>query len=54
MDKKNIKRLGIDLPINLAIEIKLLSARRNITIRKWVLRAIVEYINKERKFDSKD
>jgi metal-responsive CopG/Arc/MetJ family transcriptional regulator len=51
MNKKNIKRIGIDLPLEMAIEVKTLASKKNITMRHWLLRAILLYIQEERKYD---
>lgn len=48
---KNIKRIVIDLPKDIAIEIKILALKRNITLRKWLLRIIIDAIKEEHRFD---
>jgi len=51
--EKKTKRIGIDMPLGLALEVKMLATRRNCTVRRWLLRAIIEYIQKEKRFDVK-
>lgn len=49
MKQKN-KRLSMDMPINIVQEIKARSARRNISMKLWVYRAIVKAIKEENKY----
>lgn len=45
------KRLLIDIPINLHTEIKSRAALRNISIRTWVVRALIQAIKQEDKYE---
>ncbi len=49
-ESKN-KRLIIDIPAELHKDIKIRSATKNISIRTWVVRAIVQAIEKEKKYE---
>lgn len=53
MENENlkIKQLMIHIPVDLHAEIKSRAALRNITIKKWVLRAIMEQIKKEKQYE---
>jgi hypothetical protein len=51
MGRLGRKRLSVDVPIKIHQQIKALSIRRNITITRWVLRAIYDKIVKEKKYD---
>lgn len=46
-----IKRLTIEVPVALHNEIKARAAMRNITVRKLVIRAILEMIAKEKQYE---
>lgn len=51
-DKKSLtKRLVIDLSTEEHVEIKTRAALRNITIKKWVMRAIMEALKKEKQYE---
>ena len=43
-----IKRLSIEIPSKLHKEMKVRALFRNITLRKWVMLAIMERIKKEK------
>ncbi len=43
-----IKRLIVDIPMDMHIEVKKRAAIRGISIKKYVLKAIIERIKKER------
>jgi len=47
----NIKRLSLDLEQEIHTLIKTSATLKNITIRKWVLRAIMKQIEKEKTFE---
>jgi predicted HicB family RNase H-like nuclease len=47
MQRNEKKRLSVDLPLNLHIEIKLAAARYNCSITKWILKAIADRLKKE-------
>lgn len=49
--RKSPKRLLIDIPDQLHEEIKKRAATRNITMRKWVIRAVMRVIEEEKKYD---
>lgn len=49
--KKEKKRLGLDLELELHSEIKRRSINRNITMKDWVMIAIMERIEKEAKYE---
>lgn len=46
------KMLIVQIPQELHAEIKALSAYRNVTIRQFVIRALLEKIDKEKEFRS--
>lgn len=50
-DKKKLKRLAVNLPSDIHAKIKLASVKRNITITKWVMRAIFQKLVHDKKFD---
>jgi hypothetical protein len=43
--------LGFEIDIDLRQEIKVLAARRNITVKEWIHRAITDRIQKESKYN---
>ena len=53
MNKKisNMKRLSLDLEQEVHTLIKTSATLKNITMRKWILRAIMKQIEKEKTFD---
>ena len=53
MNKKtsNIKRLSLDLEQEVHTIIKTSATLKNITMKKWVLRAIMKQIEKEKTFE---
>lgn len=50
--EKTIKRLIIEVPADTHKVIKLKATERNISIRAWVSRAIVEQLKKEKQYES--
>lgn len=48
--KSQNKRLSIDIPLELHKEIKKRALFVNITLRKWVIRAIIEKMKQEDKY----
>ncbi len=52
MEDKRI-RITFDTDINLRAEIKSRAARRNISLKTWIERAILEQVKREDKYDSK-
>lgn len=50
-DKKKRKRLSIDMDPKMHEDLKIISARRNCSMRKLVVRALIAYINHEKKFN---
>jgi predicted HicB family RNase H-like nuclease len=55
MKEKRIgpKRLTLDIDENMHAEVKSRAARRNIPLRLWVYRALLEAINKEKQYEQK-
>ena len=51
--EKTTKRLNIEIPIDTHCEIKIRSARRNIMMQTYVIRAILEQFRKEDQYDAK-
>lgn len=51
MEKREIKRISLDLPVDLAVEVKVRSARRNISMTLWIQRAIAKRIKEERRYE---
>ena len=49
--EQKIKRLSVELSDDLHHKIKTFALRRNITIRKYVIRAIVHMIEREEKYN---
>lgn len=49
-DRKSPKRLVVDLPEGIHTEIKKLALERGITMRRWVLRALIDKIKKESQY----
>ena len=47
MEEKKIKRLLVDVSIDLHQQVKMFATRRNISIGNWLQRAILERIQKE-------
>jgi macrodomain Ter protein organizer (MatP/YcbG family) len=52
-EKKKRKRLSIDMDYKMHKDLKIISAHRNCTMRKLVVRALVSYIKNELKFVEK-
>lgn len=48
---KTSKQLLIEIPVHLHSEIKIRATQRNITMRLWILRAIINAINNEKKYE---
>lgn len=44
-------KMTFNLPKDIHVELKILSARRHITMREWIMRAIAFYIKEEKRFD---
>ena len=53
MNKKtvDIQRLSLDLDLETHTIIKTKAAEKNITMRKWVIRAIIKQIEKEKSYE---
>lgn len=45
------KRLVVDVPDNFHMEVKERAARRNISIKTWIVRALQEKIQKEKSYE---
>lgn len=54
MEERKIKRVVLDVTIDLHAEIKILAARRNISMNNWLHRAIYERIAKEKREEVKE
>ena len=52
-EKNNLGRFIFSIPLDLRTEVKVISARRNISMGLWVTRAIYEALKKEKQFDVK-
>jgi len=50
MSQKHIKRLIAEIPLEIHNEIKKKAIFHNISLRKWVLQAIMEKITKEEQY----
>lgn len=44
--REEVKRVSLDLPISMAIELKIKSAKENTSVREIVINAINEYLSK--------
>lgn len=49
--KKKQKRLNIEIDETLHSKLKVYSAKRNITLRKVVVRALLQYVKEESKHE---
>lgn len=47
--RKN-KRIVLEFPIDIATEIKMRSAKRNISMKLWIYRAVMKAIKEEDKY----
>lgn len=45
------KRLGIEIPKDIHADIKIRAAKRGISITKYVMRAVIEQIKKEKLYE---
>ena len=55
IEKKNVvKRLIVELPSTWHDDIRNMAASRNITIRKWIMQAILIKFAEERQFKEKE
>jgi len=52
--KKKRKQMAFDVSPELHQQVKILAARRNISINLWMARAIQERIAKETKYDKEE
>lgn len=50
-NKRPRKRLNIDIDPELRAEIKMRAASKQIPLRKWVIRALVEQIKREEQYE---
>lgn len=50
-DKEPVKRMIFELPVKTHCEVKMRAAERNVSIKKWLLIAIQERIEKERQYE---
>lgn len=51
LQKYLFKRLNVEVPEELMLKIKELAFQENITIRSWITKAIVDKINKDKKYN---
>jgi len=49
--EKNLKRLSLDISDELHQEIKIRAAKRNITMKKYIVRSILDLIKKEKEYE---
>lgn len=49
-EEKNVKRLNVELRIDLHCKVKEEAAKRNITMRKWIVRAINAALKLEQQY----
>jgi predicted HicB family RNase H-like nuclease len=49
-EKRNIKRLNLEIGHDMHFEIKKRALERGISIKKWVMRVIAEQIKKEESY----
>jgi predicted HicB family RNase H-like nuclease len=52
MEKKRRKQMAFDISPEVHQTVKILAARRNISINLWMARAIQERIDRETKYDN--
>lgn len=53
-NKKKRKQLAFDISPEIHQQVKILAARRNISMNLWMNRAVIERIAKETKYDKED
>ena len=46
--EQNIKQLIIEIPNDIHTKIKIAAARRNISMKLWVLRVLIRALNEEK------
>ena len=51
MQKDKMKRVVIDLPIELSLKIKEISAKQNSSMKQWLIKAILMQLYKEKKLN---
>lgn len=51
INQRQLKRLVIDLPVELHMDIKKRAAERNITMKEYVLQALGSRINHEKRYE---
>lgn len=49
--KEKSKRLVIEVPNDLHIEIKMRAVQRGITLKKYIIRSVMETIKKEKSYE---
>ncbi len=47
------KRLQIDIPEDLHVSLNLVAKKRNITVTRYVVRALIRFLLEESKYDNK-
>lgn len=48
MQKKNIKRVVLDIPRELALEIKVVATKKDTSIKRWLIKAILIQLYKDK------
>lgn len=51
LEKETVKRLNLEIPINLHCEIKARAALRNINMTEYVIKTLQEKVLKEKQYD---
>lgn len=51
MQRRQKKRLSVEVDELTHQAVKTLAAQRNITIRKWIIRVIIEALKKEQQYN---
>ena len=49
--KRTIKRISVEMPDELILELKMRALRRNVTIKRYVTGALIEFLKQEKKYD---
>lgn len=50
-NKLDRKKINLDISAALHRDIKVASARRNVSMSKWINRALIEYLKKETRYE---
>lgn len=46
-----LKRLSVNIPLDIHQKIRIITAQRNITITTWIMRAVIEKLIRDAKLD---